>query len=297
MSKVLLSFLVLFSLSGIAGEENPNPINEQRKIIQTLTGESQLADGSRILARSKKDERALTRKYLSDLILQLKLIPKEHNYTMPNINPLVDLLFDPFTGTNVYTTLPATKASNQYVILGAHFDSERNCPGAIDNASGVALAYGVMKKLSRMKNRDKHVILVFFDQEEEELVGSKAFAQYIQNQEFSVHSVHTFDTMGWDRDGDKAIELELPTPALEKIYRNHADKLGIPIHTTRVNSTDHQSFRALEFNAVGLTDEFVNKDYAPYKDTPNDTFDTVNFEYLDSCTSLVFEVVKDICTH
>lgn len=106
--------------------------------------------------------------------------------------------------------------------------------------------------------------------------------------------MHTFDTIGWDGDGDRAVELELPTPDLEQHYKSVAARLSIPVHVTRVNSTDHHSFRLLGYDAIGLTDEYANGDYAPYKDTPDDTYDTVNFEFLASCTQLVFETIKDI---
>lgn len=100
--------------------------------------------------------------------------------------------------------------------------------------------------------------------------------------------------MGWDRDNDKAVELESPSPELELIYKKVAGRLAIPVHVTGVISTDHHSFRAVGYNAIGLTDELANGDYAPYKDTPNDKYDTVNFDYVASCTNLVFEVLKEI---
>ncbi len=269
---------------------------EQESIISILSGNTPLPNGEIITNRSSKHNRELTRTYLSDLISDLNLTPEIQNYKMPNLNPLIDLLFNPFSGANVYTILPSTTKSDEYIILGAHFDTERNCPGAIDNATGVALIYSVLHQLTTLEKRDKNVIVIFFDQEEEDLIGSQAFAKYCKKEALNIHSVHTFDTMGWDRDNDKAVELELPSESLESLYSSHANALDIPFHITKVNSTDHQSFRALGYNAIGLTDEYANGDYAPYKDTENDTYDTVNFEYLESCTNLVYSAIKDLVT-
>ena len=43
-------------------------------------------------------------------------------------------------GANVYTILPATEPSNDYIVTGAHYDSPEDSPGANDNATGCALA-------------------------------------------------------------------------------------------------------------------------------------------------------------
>ena len=137
-------------------------------------------------------------------------------------------------------------------------------------------------------------MLVFFDQEEEGLVGSRAFVKFLRKNEYEIHSVHTFDQMGWDNDQDRAIELELPTSELEALYKLKAKEFGIQVHVTKVNSTDHHSFREQGFNAVGITEEYVNDDTTPFKDTAMDTYDTVSLAYIESTTQLVYEVIKDI---
>jgi len=290
-SKLVLAVLGLIITQGLLAQDR---IPET--IIARLSGHQPLADGSVITNRSSKANRALTRTYLSELIIQLGLEPQLQTYRMPNLNPLIDFLFNPFKGANVYGVLPATTNNNEYLILGAHFDTERFCPGALDNGSGITLAYSVVQQLALLSHRNMNVILVFFDQEEEDLIGSQAFAKFCQKQGLKIHSVHTFDTIGWDNDGDLTVELELPTQFLERAYRQQADDLGIPLHITRVNSTDHHSFRTLGFDAVGLTDEYANGDYPPYKDTTDDTYDKVNFEFLASSTQLVYQTVKELIT-
>ncbi len=266
----------------------------QETIIAELSGAKKLENGQLIVDRSTPDTRALAREYLSRLINGIGFEANTQKYSLLNVNPLVDILFNPFKGGNVFATLPATNDSEEYVILGAHFDTELYCPGAIDNGTGIALVYEVFYELSKLEQRNKNVIIVFFDQEEEDLIGSQAFAKYLLANDFIVHSVHTFDSIGWDEDGDRAIELELPTPYIEKVYRKNADLLGVPIHISPGNSTDHNSFRVTGFNAVGITDEYYNGDYSPYKDTPDDKFNTVHFEYLKSCTKLVGNTIKEI---
>ena len=269
----------------------------QNSIVSSLTGyQNILPVDIKLASRTTSQERALTRSYLSSLFEQLSINPIEHSYWHPNSNPFADILVGPFRGTNIYGILPANVNTNQYVILGAHYDTARGCPGANDNASAIALLYGVAKKLLGVKKRNVNVLIVFFDQEEEDVIGSKAFSKMLKNKGHDILSVHTFDQTGWDEDGDRAIELELPTEELKELYQKHGNKFNIPVHVTNVNSTDHHSFREIGFNSVGITEEYVNGDTSPFKDTVEDTFDTVNFEYVLSTTNLVYEVIKEIIT-
>ncbi|EFQ79257.1 M28 family metallopeptidase [Algoriphagus machipongonensis] len=300
---IILMIFILMSCSKSHEEKVilynfPQDIKQaQIEIVSSLSGNQPIQPiGVQLKARATLRERELSRAYLIELLKNLSLQPIEQNYRQKNINPFVDILIGPFKGTNIYGILPATVNTNQYIILGAHYDTARDCPGANDNASAISLLYGVAKKISEIPSREVNVLIVFFDQEEEDLIGSKAFARYIKKNEYDILSVHTFDQIAWDKDQDNAIELELPTAELEEIYKEQGLKLDIPIHTTKVNSTDHQSFRDIGFNAVGITEEFVNKDTSPYKDTPEDTFETVNFDYVESTTNLVYEVIKTLVT-
>jgi len=241
-------------------------------MVGVLSGEYPTSSGDYMLARGTEEEREMARIFLAGQIRSIGLKPEVHLYRMPNLNPLIDILFSPFKGANVYTVLPSTTKSDEYVVLGAHYDSEVDCPGAVDNASGSALIFSVVKLLTSVKNRSKNVILVFFDQEEEELVGSRAFAKFLLEKEWDIHSVHTFDMVGWDEDGNKEMELELPTPYLEEIYQKKAGELAIPLYVTSINSTDHHSFRQVGFPAVGVNEAYGKRDTSPYKDTPKDTF-------------------------
>ena len=271
-------------------------IDAQRDILSVLTGNEAIAEiDYTVRSRTTSEERSMTRNYLISVFSQLGLKPMEHVYKEANKNPFVNLLVDPFEGANVYATINSTTNSDAFVVLGAHYDTARNCPGANDNASAIAVLYSVAKKLTQIPVRNRNVMIVFFDQEEEGLIGSRAFAKYLKKQDYNIHSVHTLDQIGWDEDLDKGIEIELPTPELEELYMKHAKAFGIPIYVSEVNSTDHQSFRDLGYNnAVGITEEYVQGDTTPYKDTVKDTFDTLNLEYIESCSNFIFEVINEL---
>ncbi|NNF00551.1 MAG: M28 family peptidase [Pyrinomonadaceae bacterium] len=184
--------------------------------------------------------------------------PQRHSYTteLGHVNT-------PKQGTNIYAIIPATIKSDEYVLLGAHYDSVKGSPGANDNASGTVLVLGVALQILKLNERKRNFIIVFFDQEERGLIGSRMFARKLKRDGMNLHSAHTVDQMGWDADGDKAIEIELPTPALEKAYRQEAAKLSITVHKTNVPSTDHTAFREIGFNAIGVTEEYKKRRHDP----------------------------------
>ena len=124
--------------------------------------------------------------------------------------------------------------------------------------------------------------------------GSRAFAQKLKDEKKNVHSVHTIDQMGWDEDGDRAFELEIPYDGAFELYEEAVRLRGKPlkIHITNERGSDHSSFRRLEFKAVGITEEYRNSDTTPHIHKPSDTYDTINFEYLLSKTLIIEEVMK-----
>jgi len=78
---------------------------------------------------------------------------------------------------NVIGTLPSANPKNQSkIVVGAHFDTVSNSPGADDDGSGTALLLEVAKVLSQFKFNCT-IEFVAFNAEELGLVGSKYYVQ------------------------------------------------------------------------------------------------------------------------
>jgi Zn-dependent M28 family amino/carboxypeptidase len=140
-----------------------------------------------------------------------------------------------------------------------------------------------------LPERSRNVYVVFFDEEERGMWGSRSFAQMLREEGKAVVAVHTIDQMGWDADGDGAIELELPHEGAEELYDEAARAVGFTstIHVTTETGSDHSAFRRMGMPAVGLTEEYRNGDTTPHIHRPSDTWDTVDYEYLARATRLV----------
>jgi Zn-dependent M28 family amino/carboxypeptidase len=256
----------------------------QQEVVSKLAGSAEIRPGLKVANRTAIEYRREVRAYLAALLTRLGLEPKRHDYSAE--------------GQNVYAILACDRPSAAAIVLGAHYDSARNSPGANDDASGVAAVAAVADHLRRVKQRTRDVIVVFFDEEERGLRGSRAFAQMLQDEHRPVHSVHTIDQMGWDQDGDRAIELEIPYDGATALYAKAAEALGLRIvmHTTTEAGSDHSAFRRLGFKAVGITEEYRNKDTTPHIHRPGDTVDTIDFAYLLSSTSLLGTAIEMLAT-
>jgi Zn-dependent M28 family amino/carboxypeptidase len=224
--------------------------------------------------RSTTTERDTARAYLADQLARMGWDPQLQSYP---------------TGANVYAAIESTTGSAQRIVVGAHFDTVAGSPGANDNATGVAAALAVARYLRDTPCRGPTVIVAFFDEEELGLFGSRAFVPSLAG--LDVTAVHTIDQIGWDGDGDRRFELELPTAALEQEYDAAAADLGVPVTRTTTQGTDHQAFRDAGYPAVGLTEEFVEGDTTPYRHTPQDTPATVDVDYAVLGAELVGDVV------
>lgn len=225
--------------------------------------------------RATLTERETARAYLVEQLTALGWTPTVQSYS---------------TGANVVADIPATAATTSArIIAGAHFDTVGGSPGANDNGTGVAAVLAVARLLAETPVRHVPVSLVLFDEEEVGLLGARAYAETLSPAD--VLAVHTIDQIGWDSDGDRRFELELPTPSLEAAYEDAAAALDVHVTMTSTAGSDHRAFRDLGFAAVGLTEEYAGGDTTPFRHTPQDTADTVDLQYLELGARLVGTVV------
>ena len=194
------------------------------------------------------------------------------------------------TGANVVARLPGSNPSAGWLLLGAHFDSVSASPGANDNATGVAAVLAAARLL-RDTCRSRGVIVAFFDEEEIGLIGSSYLAMDLFQDGEDVIAVHTVDQVGWDADGDRFFEIELPAAGLHAQYQTAAAALGLATRQTTTSGSDHSAFRDLGFAAVGVTEEFAGGDTTPHYHEAGDTYATVDLDYTADAVRLISRVV------
>jgi Zn-dependent M28 family amino/carboxypeptidase len=245
-------------------------------------------------SRGTRKQRRHAAAFLIKELEEAGLPVERHSYEYPNIHFLLDIFVPPFRGQNIILPIAATRPSDKYIVVGAHYDSVLNSPGADDNASGVAILISLAQALSTLEVRDVNFLIVFFDHEEDGSAGSKAYLRDLQKEGKSIISMHNIDMIGWDNDKDKTIDAEFPSNEMEEIYRVAASKRGVEINRVSYNSSDHIPFREAGIETVCLSEEIFNGDTTPHYHKSSDTAETVNFEYMASTTLVVTDVMKKL---
>jgi hypothetical protein len=92
------------------------------------------------------------------------------------------------------------KVSDPLVLVGAHYDSVGGCPGADDNASAVAAMLACAKACSNRKPAPS-VCFVSFNREEDSLLGSRDFVEWLDTQpKIKIECAHILEMVGFASD-------------------------------------------------------------------------------------------------
>jgi hypothetical protein len=206
------------------------------------------------------------------------------------------------------------------ILIGAHFDSVPNTPGADDNASAVAVMLAVAKALGCRKD----VMYVAFNGEECDLAGSREFVKEMAGELKVLEQVHVLEMVGYrDRRPNSQQNplpmIQAPTTAdflgVVANKSNLVDQIieaagsisvpvvglaippGLPLDAIRQLSphllrSDHAPFWEKNIPAVMWTDtsEFRNPNYHQPTDTP----ETLDYEFMAEVGKLLMMVVGQV---
>lgn len=251
------------------------------RTLAVLSGKTAADGKSAIPERGSTEGRAATRAFLSAELAALGYTVERHGYRK--------------SGENLLAKLMASSTTDEFILVGAHMDSVRNA-GADDNGTGSSAVLEAARVLRDLGGRKVNVIFAWFDEEELGLVGSEALARDLRKNGTRVTSVHTIDMMGWDSDGDNAVEIERPDGALWDHYQmvNRTHGLNLPLARTNSGDTDHVAFRRNGFQSVGLCEEWVHHDTTPHYHKKSDTYENIHIGQLVAGTKLLTAAVGDL---
>ncbi len=104
------------------------------------------------------------------------------------------------SGTNILAVRRGRRR-HEAVLVGAHYDTVPNSPGANDNGASVAALLVLAGLLGRL-DPERTLLLAAFDREEEGLVGSRALVPDLAR-EYAIRGAVVFETMGSVRTGPR----------------------------------------------------------------------------------------------
>lgn len=276
MIKILTTFILIFS-TFLTYAEIDSSINN---LISEISGDSiwnnvsEITQLERYTKASEADESAFfLQTYLDDL----------------NYSPVYVQDYKAGYTPNVYTIKKGRTFPNEYLLIGAHYDSyQKGADAADDNGSGV----GALMEISRVLNQyefDRSIILIFFSGEELGLLGSEFFADSAVNNNLNIVSMVNLDVIGYLHPGspfDFDCSYNTASEGLyndfKRLVNEYIPEVSIIDATNKTywRSSDHASF----WNN-GIKGLFLAEELNPYSNNFNNYWHTTNDKLGNSANS------------
>lgn len=195
------------------------------------------------------------------------------------------------------------RGDGETIVVGAHYDSVRNCPGANDNGSAVALLLELSRAFAAVEPSHTVRFVAFVNEEPPfRLEGSDHYAQACKERGDRIRGMISLETVGFYSDRE---DLQRYPPLLGWLYPDRADfvafvsNLGsfgwfrrclsafrgstgfpsqgavLPSLVSGVGWSDHASFWRQGYDALMITDTAFYR-YRHYHE-PTDTPDRLEY--------------------
>ena len=213
--------------------------------------------------------------------------------------------------------------TDKRIVIGAHYDTIAETPGADDNASGIATIIELTHMLKNVTELNCDIEFVFYDAEEIGLLGSRFHAKKLKDQKVDVACMLCLDLVGYYSDEENS--QRYPVRGMSLLYGTKGDFLAMigraqdaalitdahkafqEATTLRLLSlpapqgldlllsrSDHAPFWWEGYPALFFTDtaDYRNKNY--HKAT--DTWDTLDYDRLTQVPLGIYHVILTIDT-
>lgn len=185
----------------------------------------------------------------------------------------------------IATKQPATKVDDEIVLIGAHYDSVAEAPGASDNASGTAVVIELARLFKTMPT-NKEIRFLFFGAEEEGLRGSEKYVSTMSPSEVKRSAaMFNLDMVGSAYAGDLSIQTMdgSDNTATKAASKANETLFGDPIETDFGDRSDHVPFHDAGIDAA----LFIYDPVEEWYHTPEDTIEKLSKERLQNVAKIV----------
>ncbi|MCP4132698.1 MAG: M28 family peptidase [bacterium] len=210
---------------------------------------------------------------------------------------------------NIITEIKGSEEPEKIILIGAHYDTVEDSPGADDNATAIAGLLEFFRLFAGTKQK-KTIRFVAFTLEEPpffstEDMGSMRYAANCQWKKENIELMVCLEMLGY---GSKKCKQDFPSDDYRKLGPKHGNFLTVcslpsisdyvylwkrmynsyakteivemigPASVPGIGLSDHFSFVKNGYPAIMLCDTgfYRNKNYH----MPEDTFDTINYKFL-----------------
>jgi aminopeptidase YwaD len=196
-----------------------------------------------------------------------------------DVEATVSVIMETRQSRNVIAELPGSAETDKVVVLGGHFDTVPDTPGANDNGSGIATLLALAREAS---DRSYPFTLTFiaFGSEEMGLLGSRLYVGSLSEEErTAIVAMLNFDVTGSGNAVEVIGRFDLVSNVLELGKASGIEvNLGVPLEGA---SSDHASFLD-----VGIPAIFFLADDLSRLHTPEDRLEFIRPELMGAAAAL-----------
>jgi hypothetical protein len=257
-----------------------------RSAAELGVDETQLMAHVQAIAQQPRDnasQKEITRRYISEQLARYEMTVEPQQYGLERQKSTgVD------SGLNLVAEIPGSDPAAGSILLGAHYDSYLDSPGADDNGSAIATLLEAARIFSTQakaleaagaSSAPRSLKLVFFDQEEQQidgsgLLGSLAFTEQASNLT-NIKGAIILDMLGYacHTPGCQSYPPRLPIPNLPETgdflavlgLQDYGDLLGAFTLSAQTTSPTVMSLPVPK-PMLNLFPDLLRSDHAPFWD-------------------------------
>jgi Zn-dependent M28 family amino/carboxypeptidase len=227
--------------------------------------------------------------------------------------------------SNLEAQVAGSETGSANIVVGAHYDSVANSPGANDNATGVAAVLELARRFHGSTPRRTVRFVLFVNEEppyfHTDDMGSLIYARALRKREVPVAAMISIETIGYysDADGSQKYPGLLATfypkrgnfigfvanpnsrPLLHTAIRKFRETTNFPSEGIAapedwpgIGWSDHWSFWQEHYPAIMVTDTALFR--YPYYHTSLDTENRVDFARMSRVVNGLHRVVQSMAT-
>lgn len=225
---------------------------------------------------------------------------------------------------NIVATIPGTEVPSEIVVVGAHYDTVRDTPGADDNASGTAVVLELARRFANSPGRRTLRLVLFANEEppafQNEDMGSLVYARACRAADDDIRAMISVESVGFFTSDEDT--QQLPSPVLAPFLPDAGDFLAFvsnlgsrdllrrgigvfrsacefpsegitaPEWVSGIGFSDHWSFWQVGYPAYMVTDTALFRNGHYHK--PSDLPATLHSDGMARVTSGLEAVVRDL---
>ena len=230
---------------------------------------------------------------------------------------------DQTEASNIIVELHGTTRPEEIIVIGAHYDSVDESPGADDNASGTAVLLAIARRLAHEKPSRTLRFVAFANEEpphfQSEDMGSLRYARRCHERGETIAGMISIESVGYYTDAARSQQYPQPLAALYPSTGNFAGFVGniasralvmrslrafrdatpfpaegavLPELIQEIGWSDQWAFWQFGWPAIMVTDTapYRNPNYHTVTDTP----ETLDYERMAAVTQGLVAVVKSL---